>query len=89
MKILLSAMFAFISLSVATVHAADESTNLTDMQEPYVVEPLLIGTTDWRCPKGTKVIAKFCWNSAFGTFMKCGYVCHPVDGPGKGNDVGP
>lgn len=88
MKIFLSALLAVTSLYAASVQATEASTNLIDSAEPYVIEPI-IETTDWRCPKGTKVIAKYCWNSAYGTFMKCGYICHPVDGPGKGTGVGP
>lgn len=77
MKGFISGLIVMIIMSGFTVKAA-EPVRTIDANEPYVVEPIF-EANNWNCPRHTKVIAKYCWDAIYGSFMTCGYVCHPVN----------
>lgn len=82
MKAIVSGLFVAAVMSGVVVQAED-LVRTEGANEPYVVEPVF-EANNWNCPRGTKVIAKYCWESIYGSFMRCGYVCHPVENPNHG-----
>lgn len=76
MKALILSLFAAVVLSSATSFATEEVFNLQEIQENYVVEPVF-EANKLSCPAETTPIAKYCWNTGRGCFVKCGVACHP------------
>ncbi|MFV8259623.1 hypothetical protein ACNQKP_17580 [Bdellovibrio bacteriovorus] len=76
MKAFVLSLFAVVALSSATSFAAEEVVNLQEIQENFVVEPIFEANR-LSCPSDMMPIAKYCWNTGRGCFVKCGVVCHP------------
>ncbi|WP_347358112.1 hypothetical protein [Bdellovibrio sp.] len=76
MKAFVLSLFAALTLSSASVFAAEEVFDLQSVPGPFVVEPIFEAER-LSCPAETTPIAKYCWNTGKGCFVKCGVVCHP------------
>jgi|GEM_PF-2082177 len=79
MKSLVLALFTIMSLAGSVTFAA-EASNSTDSQNTYVLEPMHIGPT-LICPRGSRLVGKFCWDQFAGHMFRCGSVCLPTDTP--------
>lgn len=76
MKKVVLSLFALMALSSTGAFANEEVTNLQDIQEAFVVEPIMEAQR-LSCPAETYPIARFCWSELKGCLVKCGHVCHP------------
>lgn len=87
MKSVVAVFFVAAVLSGAIAQATEPIIDLNST-ETYVIEPIF-ESNHWRCPPKTKVIAKYCWEGVYGSFMRCGYVCHPIKNIGNGGGMPP
>lgn len=76
MKAFVLSLFAMVALSSTSVFASEAVYDLQDIQEEYVVEPIFEANR-LSCPTDMTPIAKYCWNTGRGCFVKCGVSCHP------------
>ncbi|MGZ3769887.1 MAG: hypothetical protein ACXVCP_03390 [Bdellovibrio sp.] len=78
-------VFCIASMLLGVAAQASEAASVGQNESNYVVEPIF-KSNNWNCPPKTKIIAKYCWQEVYGSFMRCGYVCHPTNEVGGGRN---
>ncbi|WII71399.1 hypothetical protein QJS83_13095 [Bdellovibrio sp. 22V] len=84
MKFVLALLAAATLLASTMAHATEEITNISNIQEPFVIEPIEYGL-QISCPPMHERVVKYCWlnPSTGGRLVRCGYVCKPIRGGGE------